>query len=709
MYAMYSKAIQKKYYQASKNFLTTPPVRSDYLNLVDIMVYHEWKYYVQSDPVLADNEYDQLFKALEAVEAAYPSIISPKSPTQRVSNDLTATFSSVDHLEPMLSLANSYNGEDLHAFDDQIRKLCSIKEGEEIAYVVEPKYDGGSVALIYENDTLVRAATRGNGAQGEEMTPNAKALPSVPLSAKFSDHDIYKVELRGEALIRKDNFKKVNDERAKKGLSLFANPRNAATGGLRTKDANETRDRAVEIFMFQLGFAQDEEGNDALERFDNHYQQIELLEQLGFKTPTIEKKLCKNIEEATAFIKTWEAKREGYDYEIDGMVVKVNDRALQLRCGSTAHHPRWAIAYKFKAKQATTKLTNVEYQVGKIGSITPVAKLEPVQLAGVTVSSVSLHNEEFITSRDLRIGDSVLVERAGDVIPYIVKAFDDLRDGTEQKITFPKYCPIDHTDSKVELIKVEGEAAWRCPNCTCGSQNIQKMIFHVSKEAMDIDGFGKSYIERFSELGWVNDISDVYSLDYDLIAQLDGFGPKSASNLRQAIDKAKQNPIGKILHSLSIHHLGKKASKLLAEEIDHILDLQKWTTEQFVEIKDIGPVVSENVIAWFSEDENIELLKRMEANGVDLSQKEDDKRKIISADAPLVGKTILFTGTLQKMGRKEAQLMAENAGAKNISAVSKKLDILVAGEKAGSKLKKAQAIGTVDVLTEDQFIDLINS
>jgi len=706
---MYSKAIQKEYYQAAKDFLRSPPEKSDYLRLVEIMAYHEWKYYVQNDPVLADNEYDQLFKALEKIEQEYPDDINPKSPTQRVSNDLTATFSSVDHLEPMLSLANSYNAEDLQDFDDQIRKLCSIKEGEDISYVVEPKYDGGSVALIYENDGLVRAATRGNGVQGEEMTPNAKALPSVPLHANFSDHNISKVELRGEALIRKDNFNKVNQERAKRGVSLFANPRNAATGGLRTKNANETRDRAIEIFMFQLGFAQDKDGNDALERFDNHFQQLELLEQLGFKTPTIEKKLCKNIEEATKFIKTWEVKRDGYDYEIDGMVVKVNDRALQLKCGSTAHHPRWAIAYKFKAKQATTKLINVEYQVGKIGSITPVAKLEPVQLAGVTVSSVSLHNEEFITSRDLRIGDSVLVERAGDVIPYIVKAFDDLRDGSEEKISFPKYCPINHTDKKVELVKLEGEAAWRCPNCTCGSQNLQKIIFHVSKVAMDIDGFGKSYVERFGELGWVKDISDVYNLSYELIAQLDGFGPKSATNLKQAIDKAKKNPLGKILHSLSIHHLGKKASKLLAEEIKHINDLKEWTTEKFVEIKDIGPVVAENVIAWFSETENLDLLKRMEAHGVDLSQKEDDKRKVVAADAPLVGKTILFTGTLHKMGRKEAQLMAEKAGAKNISAVSSNLNILVAGEKAGSKLRKAQALGTVEVLTEDQFLDIVNS
>lgn len=706
---MYSKAIQKKYFQTSKDFLTKPPTKSQYDELVDIMVFHEWKYYVNNDPVLSDFEYDQLFKALQKLEKDHPELLSPNSPTQRVSNDLTATFDSVDHLEPMLSLANSYNEDDLKDFDDQIRKLCSIPAGQDISYVVEPKFDGGSVALIYEDDILTRAATRGNGAQGEEMTPNAKALPSVPLKAMFSKHKMHKVELRGEALIRKDNFKKVNDKRAKDGKTLFANPRNAATGGLRTKNANETRDRAIEIFMFQLGFAQDKNKEDVLKKFDNHFQQIELLEQLGFKTPTIEKKLCKNIGEAIKFVKKWEAKRDDYEYEIDGMVVKVNERILQLKCGSTAHHPRWAIAYKFKAKQATTKLVNVEYQVGKIGSITPVAKLDPVQLAGVTVSSVSLHNEEFITSRDLRLGDTVLVERAGDVIPYIVKAFDDLRDGSEKKINFPQYCPVNTTAEKVALIKEEGEAAWRCPNCACGLQNLQKIIFHVSKDAMDIDGFGKSYIERFGELGWVTDISDIYNLDYDLIAQLDGFGSKSANNIKNAINKAKENNLGRILHSLSIHHLGKKASKLIAEEIDHIYDLQDWTREKFVEIKDIGPVVAENVTQWFSVDENIELLKRMESYGVDLSQKEGDKRKVVAADAPLSGKTILFTGTLQQMGRKEAQQLAENAGAKNISAVSSNLNILVAGEKAGSKLKKATALGTVEILTEQEFLKRLNS
>jgi DNA ligase (NAD+) len=386
------------------------------------------------------------------------------------------------------------------------------------------------------------------------------------------------------------------------------------------------------------------------------------------------------------------------------MVIKVNSLEIQERCGYTSHHPRWAIAFKFKAKQATTKLLNVEYQIGKIGSITPVAKVEPVALAGVTVSSISLHNEDFITSKDLRLGDTVLIERAGDVIPYIVKSMEDLRDGNEISIEFPKKCPVCET----ELVREEGEAAWRCTNYDgCEAQVLQRMIFHVSKPAMNIDGFGESMVKRFHEMGWLKNIADIYRLDYEQIAQLEGFGERSAQKLQINIDKAKKNPIRRFLHSLSIHHLGKKVSQLLAAEINHVLDLKDWSLEDFTNIKDVGPTVAENVTTYFQNDQNIELLKEIESLGVNLTQTEEDKPKVISADAPLIGKTILFTGKLLKMTRKEAQTKAENAGAKNISAVSSNLNILVAGEKAGSKLKKANALGTVQVLSEEEFLELI--
>ena len=677
--------------------------------VADLIRFHEWCYYVNSQPVISDFEYDQLYKLLERLEAAYPEQVNPDSPTQRVGSDLSPDFETVEHLVPMLSLANSYNADDLNDFDEQIRKLALVPEGEDIEYVVEPKFDGGSIALVYEGDKLVRGATRGNGAQGEEMTPNARVMRSIPLIAAFEERGIHKAELRGEVVIRKDNFEKINKERAKKGLALFANPRNAATGGLRMKDPKEAAQRGMDAFIFQLGYAADAAGKDVQDNFDTHYAAIELLDDLGFKVPNEVSKLCSNIKEVAAFCAAWEEKRDSYPYEIDGMVIKVNSKAIQDKCGYTAHHPRWAIAYKFKAKQATTTLKDIEYQVGKVGSITPVAKLEPVFLAGVTISSVSLHNEDFILSKDLHLGDTVLVERAGDVIPYIVKAIEDARDGSEVKVEFPKVCPVNTTDQDVELVKEAGEAAWRCPNCVCGEQTLQRIIFHVSKPAMDIDGFGKTIVEKFFDLGWIQSIPDVYNLDYEKIKTLEGFGEKSVNKLQAAIDKAKQNPIHRLLHSLSIHHLGKKVSKLIAAEISHVLDLKDWKLEDFTNIKDVGPIVAENIITFFSTEKNIALLEQLEAFGVNLSQTEADKPKVVDANAPLVGKTILFTGKLLVVGRKQAQEMAAAAGAKNISAVSSNLDILVVGEKAGSKLKKANALGTVDIWTEEEFLNKINN
>lgn len=715
---MYSSAEQRAFYDLSKTLLSPGNAllqqSPDQLvaKLRPLLVYHEYRYYVQNDPVLSDYEYDQLYKILEALEAEHPALVTPDSPTQRVANDLTSDFASVAHLVPMLSLANSYNAENLVEFDAQIKRYANLPEEQDIAYAVEPKYDGGSIALIYENNRLVRAATRGNGTMGEEITNNARVIRSIPLKADFARYGIHKAELRGEVLIQKDNFKTINDKRAEQGLTLFANPRNTATGGLRMKDPKEVEQRGLEAFVYTLGYATDEAGNSVLDQFATHKESLDLLANLGFKVPREdhqERGVFSNIHGVAAFCEKWEAQREVYGYEIDGMVVKVNDRVLQERTGYTSHHPRWAIAYKFKAKQATSRLLQVEYQVGKVGSITPVAKIEPVQLAGVTVSSVSLHNEDFITGKDLRLGDTVLVERAGDVIPYIVKAMEDLRDGSEEPIVFPTHCPVNDTERPVALIREEGEAAWRCPKCVCGAQDLQRIIFHVSKHAMDIDGMGKSIIERFHSLGWVRTIADVYRLDYEQIAQLEGFGEKSARNLEAAIEKAKQNPIHRLLHSLSIHHLGRKVSKLLAAEVKHVLDLKDWTLEQFVNIHEVGPTVGENVMAFFADPDNIALLEKMESHGVNLRQTTADLPVAAVTEGPLVGKTILFTGSLETMSRKEAQAKATAAGARNISAVSSKLNILVAGEKAGSKLKKAQALGTVEVISEAAFLTMVDT
>ena len=702
---MYSNEEQNRFFEQTKELLNTALTLNNYNELVGIMNYHEWKYYVDNNPVISDFEYDRLYEKLLALEKQYPEAKRKDSPSQRVSSDLTNDFPSVRHLNPMLSLANSYNKDDLMDFDTQVKKLCMIEEGD-IRYFVEPKLDGGSISLVYENDMLIRAATRGNGVEGEEMTANAKAISSVPLSALFSRYNIFRAELRGEAVIELENFKRINKTREKEGLVSFANPRNAATGGLRIKDSNETRKRGLEVFVFQLSHAEDKDGNNILPSIASHSQSMKIIGALGFKIPRKEKQICDNIDEAIEAAQHWEANRENYNYEIDGAVVKVDDFVLQNKCGFTAHHPRWAIAFKFKAKQASTTLVDVEFQIGKTGAITPVAKVEPVHLAGVTVSSISLHNEDFIKQKDLRINDRVIIERAGDVIPYIVKSMQELRSSIEKEIQFPTTCPSCHTT----LEKSEDQAAWRCPNYyQCDAQSLQRIIFHVSKSAMNIDGFGKSIVEKFFTLGWIKDISDVYNLDYDRIASLEGFGQKSVEKLKTAIDNAKTNPIKKLLASLSIHHLGTKASKLLAQHINSIFDLREWDLEKFTEIKDIGPVVAENVIDFFSNSENISLLERMRDYGVNMQQTEDDKALIIGENAVFAGKTILFTGSLSQMTRKEAQAKAESAGAKNISAVSSNLDVLVVGEKAGSKLKKARALGSVEILSEQEFLDKLNN
>jgi DNA ligase (NAD+) len=723
---MYSKEEQRRLYDVSKRLLsqnTEGVSATDAATLVAdvsaVLRYNEWRYYIMDDPQLSDFEYDTLYKKLESLEDHFPNLQTEDSPTKRVGSDIAEDLDTVPHLTPMLSLENSYNADDLNDFDEQIKKLAKLPKETEIEYVVEPKFDGGTIALVYENDVLVRAATRGNGTMGEDMTHNAKVMRSIPLRAEFSKYGITKVELRGEALIKKDTFDKINKQREADGQAVFANPRNAATGGLRTKDSKETKARGLEAFIYQLGYAENskngentegvESGQELVEKlFKTHHESIELLGGLGFKVPKMgeETKVCRNIDEVIAHCNDWQERRDSYDYEIDGIVVKVNSLAIQAQCGYTSHHPRWAVAFKFKAKQATTKLRDVEFQVGKIGTLTPVARLEPVALAGVIVSNVSLHNEDFINSKDLRIGDQVLVERAGDVIPYIVKSFPELRDGSEIPVKYPEFCPFDATKS-VKLVREEGEAAYRCPTCTCGRQDYQKFVYHASKDAMDIEGLSKATIERFMQMGWLKTLADLYRLDYEAISKMDGFGKRSAEKLEKAIEKAKQNPIHRLLASLTVHHLGRRASKLLAAEVENVFDLANFDVEKLTMVREIGPVLAENVVAYFSDEKNIAVLRDMESLGVNMKQTDEDRKNQLNTEGVLSGKTILFTGALTQFTRETAEKAASAAGASLASGVSKHLNILVVGEKAGSKLKKAQALGTVEILTEAEFSTLI--
>src|SRR6056297_287702 len=692
-------------YDHSKAFLKKDlePTPENLSLLTDVIQFHEWRYYVKDDPILSDSEYDRLFKLLEKWEGELSEHVRPDSPTRRVGSDLSSDFDSVEHLSSMLSLANSYNLDDLIDFNRQVEK--NITSGDSsIDYMVEPKLDGGTVVLIYEDDIFVRAATRGNGVEGDDITQNIKAIKSVPLRAEFSKYGISKVEIRGEAIIPINRFAQINQQRLESGKDGFANPRNAATGGLRMKDPAEAASRGLDYLVFQVAYAEKDNGDNAAASIKTHENGMKMLKDLGFMLPPQAIFKTHSMENLHNYCLEWEQNRSSYPYEIDGMVVKVNRFDLQEQIGATSHHPKWAIAYKFKAKQATTTLKRVEFQVGKIGAITPVAKLEPVDLAGVTVESASLHNEDFIEERDLRIGDQVIVERAGDVIPYIVKALKDVRSGEEQTIQFPNHCPA----CGHELKRVEGEAAWRCVNAQCSAQVLQKMIHFVSKNAMDIDGFGEKYIHIFYDLGWLHSIADIYRLDIDKIKDLERFGEKSAQNLKRAIEDSKNQPIFRLLHGLSIHHLGLKMSKVIASKIEHVLDLTNWTEDDLIQIHEVGPIVAGNIASFFQDPDNVQVLKDLDSLGVNLKQTEEDLPRVVDEEGPLYGKTILFTGSVASLTRKEAKEKAEKAGAKTISAVSGNLDILVAGENAGSKLRKAEAQGSVQIVDENKFLSWVS-
>lgn len=671
--------------------------KEDVSGLRNVLKYHDWKYYVQAEPSISDIEYDKLFKALKDLESKYPELVTPDSPTQRVAQVLTSDFQTVEHTVPMLSLSNSYNADDLFAFDESVKKLSNRSD---IQYAVEPKYDGASIALIYENDMLTRAATRGNGTEGEEITGNAKRIKNIPLQADFSKYGISKIELRGEVVIELGVFDRMNEAREREGLKVFQNSRNTASGSLRMKDPEEVAKRNLEAFIYQIGYAADAQGNELLgDKLLYHFANIDMLHALGFQTPQEEKTLVSSIEEVSEFVKGWEEKRDGYNYEIDGMVVKVNDLRLQNSLGFTAHHPRWAIAFKFKARQATTQLLNIEYQVGRTGAVTPVAKLDPVRLAGVTVSSVSLHNADFIYEKDIHLGDYVKVERAGDVIPYIASVDLTRRDKVEE-VVFPTECP----SCAAKLVRPEGEAVWRCENAECPAQAEERMIHFVSKGAMDIEGLGKDIVKRFMAEGVVSKIEDIYRLDYDAILSLEGWKDKSVENLRSGVEKSKSQPLWRLLVALGIRHVGSATAKMLEKQIQRIDDLVSWNADSLAELEDVGPKVAESILSFFHNEENKALIKSLEELGVKVEKTEEDSAL---KSNKLEGLTFLFTGSLSRFSRDKAKELVEENGGKNLSGVSAKLNYLVAGEKAGSKLTKAEKLG-IPVISEDEFLGMID-
>lgn len=664
--------------------------------LRDVLRFHEYRYYVMNDPLIADGEYDQLFKELERLEKEDPAIITADSPTQRVARGLTKDFPAAQHLVPMLSLDNSYNADDLIDFDRKARELTGLQE---IEYCVEPKFDGGSISLIYEDDLLVRGATRGNGVEGDEITANIKQIRSIPLSAQFSKYNIQTVEIRGEVLINKNNFVKYNQQLVDQGLAPLANPRNAASGTLRIKDPSEVAKRGLEAFVYHISYYTSSATKEL--PFTTHAQSLELLWDLGFRSPKKEKRVFSGIQQVIDYCNEYEVGRDDLPYEIDGMVVKVNDLDLQDKLGMTSHHPRWAIAFKFKARQATSKLLGVEFQVGRTGSITPVAKIQPVPIGGVTVSSISLFNEDVIKEKDLMIGDTVLVERAGDVIPYIVKSQAELRTGEEKQIEFPKNCPV--CESK--LFKEEGEAVWRCINIECPAQVVERIIHFNSKDAMDIRGFGDANVRKFFDLGLLKDIPGIYRLDFEKIGTLEGFGKKSMDNLQAAVEKSKAQPLHRLIFGLGIRFVGETTAKILANAVEHLMDFRKFSKEDLLNLEDVGPKVAGSIHHFFSNESNIHMLEELESLGLSLK---NEKKGQPSGDGSLAGQTFLFTGTLPTLKRDEAEAMAEAQGGKIVSGVSAKLNYLIVGEAAGSKLEKAKKINTIKIISEAEFLQLIS-
>ncbi len=693
-------AEQIQIFQTSTNQFLRSPIDADtsleiFMELKDLLRFHEYRYYVLNDPLIADFEYDQLFKQLQHFENKHPELITADSPTQRVGNSLNQSFQTVAHLVPMLSLDNSYNAEDLSDFDRKARELSGI---EIISYCIEPKFDGASISLIYENDQLVRAITRGDGVEGEEITNNIKQIRSIPLIARFSQYGISQIEIRGEIIMSKSSFDKYNQLLVSKGDAPLANPRNAASGSLRMKDPKEVAQRNLDAFLYHISYFQTIDGRK-VEELSSHAGSLQLLWDLGFRSPQKEKKVVQGIQLVIDYCLEFETKRDDLPYEIDGMVVKVNSLAIQEKLGMTSHHPRWAIAYKFKARQATTRLKNIEFQVGRTGAVTPVAKLDPVYLGGVTVSSISVHNEDYIKEKDLKIGDHVLIERAGDVIPQIVKSLPELRNGTETSILFPKQCPV----CKSVLFKEESEAVWRCINIECEAQVVEKMIHFVSKDAMDIKSFGEANVRKFYELGYLKDIPGIYNLPYDLIGSMEGFGKKSLDNLQSAIESSKLQPLHRLIYALGIRFVGETTAKTLANAVENMYDFISKDEASLLALEDVGIKVAKSIFQFFQNEQNIEILHQLEALGLQLK---NIKKESTGVDS-LNGQTFLFTGTLSQLKRSDAEQMVEKNGGKIMSGVSSKLNYLIVGEDAGSKLEKAKKINSIHIISEDEFIALI--
>jgi DNA ligase (NAD+) len=669
---------------------------------------HEDLYYVRDDPEISDAEYDALLARLQQLEQQEPDQITPDSPTQRVGGRPAAGFAEVVHRRPMLSLDNSYNLDELRAFDQRCQRLA---EGKSVAYVAELKIDGLSLSLHYENDLLVRGVTRGDGRIGEDVTLNARTIRSIPLKlrsdasaakkvkAEISESksmtaklrsEISQLEVRGEAFIPRKVFERINAEREEQDEPRFANPRNAAAGTIRQLNPKIVHRRKLEMFAYDVLSGE-------RKPFATHWEALNWLESAGFKVSP-ERKLCTSIEAVIEFAGLIEAKRDALDYEIDGLVVKVNSTAQQDEFGATSKAPRWAIAYKYAARQATTQVVDIVVQVGRTGALTPVANLEPVSLAGTTVARATLHNADEVKRLGVRIGDWVLIEKGGDVIPKVLKVIESKRTGKEKSFRMPRKCPV----CGGEISKPEGEVVSRCIAADCSAQLKGRLLHFASRRALRIEGLGESLVDQLLSSGKVRDAGDLYSLTLVDITSLERMAAKSAENLLAQIEASKQRELAKLIYALGLRHVGERTATILARQFGSLDALGKATVEQLDDVPEIGLTVAQSVRDWFDDAGNIELCRRLAAAGVQTKMVQTGA----SGDDSLAGKTFVLTGTLTAFTRDEARAAIENRGGRVSSSVSKKTNYVVAGDEAGSKLDKATELG-VAVLDEAAFSQLL--
>ncbi|MEL5989284.1 NAD-dependent DNA ligase LigA [Kurthia gibsonii] len=647
---------------------------------------HEYghAYYVLDQPTVPDHVYDKMLHELLAIEQEYPDLIYPDSPTQRVGGEILKGFNKVEHRYPMLSLGNAFSEADLKSFDERVRQSI----GDNFSYVCELKIDGLAISLMYDNGLFVRGATRGNGSVGEDITENLKTVHSIPLRLK----EPVTIEVRGECYMPKKSFTNLNKVRAEQGEELFANPRNAAAGSLRQLDPKIAAKRNLSTFIYAIGGSGEDYG------LASHSDALDYLDQLGFNTNQ-ERKRCQTIEEVFAYIQEWTEKRPNLIYEIDGIVVKVDRYDQQQELGNTVKAPRWSIAYKFPAEEVMTKVLDIDLTVGRTGVVTPTAILEPVQVAGTTVQRATLHNENIIHEKDIRIGDAVIIRKAGDIIPEVKQVLFDQRPEGLEPFTMPTHCPACGS----ELVRIDDEVALRCVNPSCFAQVAEGLSHFVSRNAMNIDGVGERVVSQLLREGLVKDVSDLYTLNKEELIALERMGEKSAQNLLDAIEASKKNSLERLLFGLGIRHVGAKAARLLAEEFESIDALMDATVEQLTAVFEIGDKMADSIVMYFEKEEVRELIERLRQLGVNVyyTGKKINTEEI---DSVFNGKTIVLTGKLSQLNRSEAQKKIEELGGKVTGSVSKKTDLVIAGEDAGSKLTKAEQLG-IEVWNEERLIE----